>query len=262
MEELLKVKNLNYKLFKNLNLVVPTGSFISLSGSNNSGKTTLIKLLGGLLPTQNTILLNNVYLESYDFSELYQLVGVVISSELDPFLFDTVEKELLFVLHNNNPPNKKKRYQEIIKLFNLESYLYINPNTLNYNLKIKLSLALSLLTKPKLLLLDNITVNMTKEEKIALLNILKHFNIEEHLTIIMATLDLNDTITTDYLYILNNGSIALAGTPEEVLIKDNILNKLGLRLPFMYDLEVKLKDYNLITDFTLDMSTLVGALWK
>ena len=48
----------------------------------------------------------------------------------------------------------------------------------------------------------------------------------------------------------------------EVLEKDNILNKLGLRLPFMVDLSVKLKDYDLIKDIELNKNRMVDILWK
>ena len=70
------------------------------------------------------------------------------------------------------------------------------------------------------------------------------------------------TIYTDYLYILDKGKILLEGIPIEVLKKDNVLNKIGLQIPFMIDLSVKLKDYNLIDDTILNMDKMVNLLWK
>ena len=54
----------------------------------------------------------------------------------------------------------------------------------------------------------------------------------------------------------------MEGVSKEILIRDNILNKIGLKVPFMYDLSVKLMDYNLLGDIELDKDRMVDQLWK
>ena len=66
----------------------------------------------------------------------------------------------------------------------------------------------------------------------------------------------------NYLYIINESTIILEGEPLSVLVKDNILNRIGLEVPFMIDLSVKLQDYNLLTTTELDMERMVEELWK
>lgn len=78
----------------------------------------------------------------------------------------------------------------------------------------------------------------------------------------MATINLNITINTDYIYVLNNSEIVLEGEPLSVLEKDNILNKVGLELPFMLDLSVKLRDYDLLKKTELDIDRMVDTLWN
>ena len=56
--------------------------------------------------------------------------------------------------------------------------------------------------------------------------------------------------------------MALKGTPLEVLKHDNIINKIGLDVPFMVDLSVKLKDYDLIDGIELDQDRMLDILWK
>ena len=84
------------------------------------------------------------------------------------------------------------------------------------------------------------------------------------LTIIMTTSNLEDCIQSDYIYVIDNNIVALEGKPTEVLQKDNILNKIGLELPFMIDLSVKLRDYDLIgnVDINMDIEGMVNLLWK
>ena len=81
-------------------------------------------------------------------------------------------------------------------------------------------------------------------------------------TIILSTNNLEDTINTDYLYILDKGKIVVEGAPLTVLKEDTLINRLGLTLPFMVDLSLKLKFYELIDDIELDMEALVNKLWK
>ena len=82
------------------------------------------------------------------------------------------------------------------------------------------------------------------------------------LTVIITVTNLEISIDTDYLYIIDKGNLELSGKPLEVLEKDNIINKIGLNIPFMIDLSVKLRDYDLITDIETDYDRMIEALWK
>ncbi len=61
---------------------------------------------------------------------------------------------------------------------------------------------------------------------------------------------------------MDKGKIVLEDEPLNIIIKDNVLNKIGLKLPFMVDLSVKLQDYNLIDDLELDVDRMVDRLWN
>ena len=105
---------------------------------------------------------------------------------------------------------------------------------------------------------------MTKEEKENIINVLRKYQSKSDLTIIITTSNLSDCLESDYIYVINNNSIVLEGEPLEVLQKDNILNRVGLELPFIIDLSVKLRDYDLINDIELNMTLdrMVNILWK
>lgn len=265
MENVVTVKNLNYKnIIKNISLDVPKGAMIAISGSNKCGKTTLIKLLCGILEDNENIIFEKVYLNSLSKTDIYKKIGFVIPSVKSPFLFNSVEQELLFVLDNLglNEEQKKERYKTIVSLFKLRPHTMKDPNKLYLFLKIKLQLALAVIHKPKLLLIDDICTKLTKEEKKEILTILKKLNEEENLTIIMTTDNLEETLDYEKLYILNKGEVILSGEPLEVLKEDSLLNKIGLSLPFMVDLSLKLKYYDLVEHIETDMERLVNTLWK
>lgn len=64
------------------------------------------------------------------------------------------------------------------------------------------------------------------------------------------------------MIVLNHGKIYLRGAPLEVMKEDQKLIHLGLELPFMVDLSLKLQFYELLDDIILDMEGMVNTLWK
>ncbi len=265
MENIMEIENLNYKnIFKNFNISIKKNQFITISGPNKCGKTTLIKILDRQIKTNNSIKLNNRYLEDYNIKDLKERIGTVIFADDNSFLFNTVEEELMFLLDNKDivKAEKIKRYKEIIKRFKLNKYQNVNPNTLYKNLQIKLKLAMAIILKPDILLLDDICSRMSRKETTEIHDILKYLKEEEKMTVIMTTDNLEETIASDILYIVSDGNVLLKGKPLDVLEKDNVLNRLGLELPFMMDLSVKLRDYDLIKEPELDMDRMVDILWK
>lgn len=262
---LIEIINLNYKeIFQEFNLTIEKEKWIAVSGTNCSGKSTLIKLLSTLISTDNTIFYKGVPIEKINKSDIQKEIGVVVLEDQFEFSYSTVEEELFSILENLqiNQKEKIEEYQKVVKLLNMENILTENPNTLNRNSKIKLLLAATLISKPKVLLLDDICSMMTKIETKEILNALKELNQKEKTTIIMTTDNLNEVLDVDYLYILEKGHIALEGIPLEILEQDSKLNRLGLSIPFMVDLSVKLKDYGLIDETILDMDRMVEVLWK
>jgi len=263
MKEVVIIDDLNYKdILKSINLSAKKNEILTISGSNKCGKTTLLKILYGLIKTNNSILINDKYIEEYNVKVLSDLIGYVTYRNNYIFKYDTVEDELTYLLDftDLDTKSKNKRYKEIIKLFKLTKYEKLNPKELYRNLQLKLELAKEIILPKEILLLDDICLNMTKEETKEILNILKE--LKKETTIIMSTMNLEEALESDYIYILSDGKIVLEGTKEEVLVKDNVLNKLGLELPFMIDLSVKLKDYDLIDNIELDMDRMVDILWK
>lgn len=260
MKNIIEINSLNYKkVFKDFSLSIEKNKFITISGSNKSGKTTLIRILGKQIETSKMIKIENKFLEDYNISDLSKMIQIVIPGDRKKFLNDTLEKELLFIKDYND---NQTSFNELIKKFKLNKYLNKNPNDLDLNIQTKIYLVKALLKEPKILLVDDLNYYLEKKEVQELLKIIKDINKENKITIIYATDNLEEVIESDYLYILSAGNIILEGNPLQVLQKDNMLNKLGLELPFMIDLSVKLRDYDLIQDIELDMDRMVEKLWK
>lgn len=235
------------KLFENLNISVEKNTITTISGSNSCGKTTLMRILNREVITDNTILLNNININDYTIKDYTNLIQAVIPLEI-VFNEKTLEKELSNI--------------ELVKGLRIKSILNKDISTLTIKEKVLAQLAIAIDNKPEVLLLDNIFIYFNDKEKEDIFNFIRKFQKKNNLTVLLTTIDLKDSLYTDYLYIIGNKSIVLEGKPLEVLEKDNVLNKVGLNIPFMADLSVKLKDYDLIDSIILDKDRMVDILWK
>lgn len=269
MAIILDIKNLNYQyekttIFKDFNLRVEEGKYIGIVGGNASGKTTLIKLITGTLPSNNSITIGYTYVDNCYIKDFSRKLGIVFGSNLDSFLFEDVYKEMAFSLENLNIEIKEieKRILEISKLLGISKLLDKKTKDLTNSEKQEVLLAISLLHKPKILLLDNAFSMMDNKTRIKIKDALKKYHEKYKITVILTTTSLEDTLDVDYLYILHNGNIVMEGELFAVLREDRLLNRLGLSLPFMVDLSLKLEFYELLDKIEIDMNRLVDNLWK
>lgn len=269
MSNILEIKNLNFKynkttIFKDFNLSIEEGKFVSIAGNNTSGKTTLIKLICGILPSKESITVGYSYVDDKRIKDHTKDFGVVFGNKLERFIFEDVYKEMAFPLENLNIEVKEieKRILEISSLFKINKLLDKKIKDLNMSEKQTLLIAIALLHNPKILLLDNAFSMMNKTQKKEIIKSLKSYQQENNLTIIQTTTNLEDTVYCDYLYIMNEGDILIEGEPLTVFKEDTLLNHLGLSLPFMVDLSLKLKFYEVLDDIELDIDRMVNTLWK
>lgn len=248
MTKIIEINNFSDdKLFENLSINIEKNKITTISGANSCGKTTLMRILNREIITENDILLNNININDYTISEYTNLVQTVIPNEI-VFNENTLEKEL------NNI--------DLVKGLRIKSILNKNIKDLTIKEKVLAQLAIALDNKPQVLLLDNVFIYFNDKEREEIFTFLRNFQKKYNLTVVLTTIDLRDSLYTDYLYIIGNKKIILKGVPLKVLEKDNILNKVGLNIPFMADLSVKLKDYDLLDSIILEKDRMVDILWK
>ena len=157
----------------------------------------------------------------------------------------------------------KKIVKDISKDLKISKILNNKIDDLNYYEMLRVYLATILVNSPKLLLLDDPGLYLSPLEKEEFMGILEQIR-STGVTIILSTSCLDEVIYTinSTLYILDDGNIVSSGDMLKVLNDDSLLNKLGLNLPFMIDLSVKLKYYNLVSKINMSPLGMVDSLWK
>lgn len=257
MKDLIKIDSLNYlDIFNNLSLNIKEGDYLCISGPNNCGKTTLIRILDNQIDIEFPIYIDNKKISDYKINDYNRIVQTIIPLEIS-FKELTLEEELLQQKNDNS-----KLYTYIIKSLKLSKLITKKIKDLTEKEIVMAQLIIGLLNEPKILLIDSLDSFFKKEELINLHKFIKDIKNKLGITIIETTTNLDNSIYASSLVIIANGHIELEGEPLVILEKDNIINKIGLRLPFMVDLSVKLKDYDLIDKIELDKDRMVDNLWK
>lgn len=225
MKKLIELKSLNIVFYEN--------KFYTISGSNNSGKTTLIRILNAS---------DNLFKAVIPFE-----LRINRDNLLEELNYQKIDKELV---------------DYILKGLKIKGISKQPINSLSKKEIILIQIALALAKRPKALLLDSIDNYLSEDEINKLFKFLKDYQNKYTLAVINTTINLKESLLTDYLYVLHKGEVILEGEPLNVLQNDNILNRIGLEVPFMIDLSVKLRDYELISGIELDQDRMVDILWK
>ena len=264
MNNTIAFSNWNFlSLFQNFSLAIKSKTLTSIAGPNNCGKTTLLRALCGQKKMQEDITVLGKKQSTYKITDYSRIVRGVFPLEYTPIL-ETVEEELNYATDKLflRKTEKSKRLREIYKNLSLNKLKKSLIKDLTEEEFIRLQLALTIAEMPKIMVIDDISVYIGKEEMKKIVEYFKELIKEYGITIVMTTSRLDDTMSSDELVILSENQVVLQDKPLDVLQKDNILNKVGLQVPFMIDLSVKLKDYNLIDNIELDMDRMVDILWK
>ena len=206
----------NYKAKKALNgvsLTIKQGELFGLLGVNGAGKTTLIKILCGLTrKTSGTITINNFNLDK----EVDKIKEIIDISPQETSVANnlTVKENLEFFanIYNNNDTNT---INEIVDIFNLNEVLNQRAKTLSGGYKRRLSIAIALISKPKILFLDEPTLGLDVFARRELWNIIK--KLQKNITIILTSHYLEEIENLcDRVAILSNGKLLKTGTIEEI----------------------------------------------
>lgn len=257
MNSFLEIKGLKSN---NLDISIEKNTISTFSGANNCGKTTLIRILSKLLDIESEITLENKKISDYKLEEYNEIVKSVIPKEIT---FDEINiEEELYNKCYLEYKEKEQIINYIIKGLKIKKILTKDIKTLNSREITLTQIAIALINKPKLLLIDSLDIYFNLEDQKTIINFLKDYIRTYGLTVVITTTDLEISLETDYLYIIDKGDLVLSGAPQEVLQKDNVINKIGLNIPFMIDLSVKLRDYELIKDIETDYDRMIEALWK
>jgi len=234
---------------EDINLEIDEGSFVGIIGHTGSGKSTLIQHMNGLLkPREGRIKVDDrdIWEKGYKRSEVRQKVGLVFQYPEHQLFEETVFKDVAFGPRNIglNEKDITKRVKWAMNMVGL-SYNDLkeaSPFGLSGGQRRRIAIAGVLAMRPKYLVLDEPTAGLDPEGRREILGHIRDMNRKQGITIIIVTHNMDEIARlADRIIVMEKGRIAHSGTPEEVFSDGGLLKEMGLGLPSMSSLMVKLK---------------------
>lgn len=225
-----KLKAPSGEMDLSVQLSIPKESFVCIYGKSGAGKTTLFRILSGLMqPDSGSITMNDeTWLDTQNNINLKpqkRRVGFVFQ---DYALFPnmTVQENLNYALHKGQ---SSEVVEELIELMELGSLADRKPETLSGGQKQRVALARALVQKPEILLLDEPLSALDHEMRIKLQQYILKVHRQYRLTTLLISHDVSEILRmADILYHLDEGKIIRQGKPVEVFTRKEISGKLQL----------------------------------
>lgn len=199
-----------------VSLSVAQGELVSLLGVNGAGKSTLIHLLTGLItPTAGDALIHGKSIVK-DPHQVKSLLGVSPQeTAIAPNLTVRENLELMAGVHGFDRKKTKSKTDELITNFNLSTVEKQKSKTLSGGWKRRLSIAMALISEPKVLFLDEPTLGLDILARRELWQVIE--KIRGTATIVLTTHYLEEAdALSDRIFILKNGRLEAAGTSDEL----------------------------------------------
>ncbi|HCC08230.1 MAG TPA: ABC transporter ATP-binding protein [Clostridiales bacterium] len=197
-----------------ISLEVPYSQILGLLGPSGSGKTTLIKIISGIDAASSGEV--NVLNEKMPKLSVMSKIGYMAQS--DALYGDlTAEENLKFFasMYNLNGTKQKQRIAEVMQLVDLSDHLKKQVKQYSGGMKRRLSLAIALIHKPPVLILDEPTVGIDPVLRKSIWNELYKLK-DEGTTIIITTHVMDEVEKCDYLGMIRDGKLIASGTPNEI----------------------------------------------
>ncbi|MHC5293505.1 energy-coupling factor ABC transporter ATP-binding protein [Listeria welshimeri] len=251
---------------KDVSISAEKGEWVALVGHNGSGKSTIAKLLNGLLfPEEGLIKIGHFVLSEKNIWEIRRQVGMVFQNPDNQFVGATVQDDVAFGLENHGVPHDTmvKRVESALNEVGMQSYALHEPARLSGGQKQRVAIAGVLALQPDVIILDEATSMLDPRGRAEVMETIRIMREQEDITVISITHDLDEVLFADRVIVMNNGEIHSEGTPQEIFQQADTMREIGLGVPFIIELQEKLVAGGFETESTvLSEGALLDQLWK
>lgn len=233
-------------VLKKINFKVKKGSWTALIGHNGSGKSTISKLINGLLlpdkDSGSVITVSGMNLNSENVWDIREKVGIVFQNPDNQFVGATVGDDVAFGLENRGVPRDQmvQTVKKVLSDVGMLDYIDAEPANLSGGQKQRVAIAGILAVEPEIIILDESTSMLDPSGRDQILKIIKRLMSEKNLTILSITHDIDEADMADNVIVLNDGKILAQASPTEIFSQTEMSRQIGLDIPFVDKLIYKL----------------------
>lgn len=244
---MIKVENVYFKyksnktnILEGLNFSVNDGEIIAIVGENGSGKSTIGRLISGILKLKS----GSIKIDDIDVNKNYNLIkdkiGIVFQNPENQIIFNNIYDELSFSLKGLEKSEINERIDWALKQVGMYEFKEHDLYTLSLGQKQRIMIAEVLAKKPKYIILDEPTTMIDSQGKEEIYKIIRELQKQKY-TIICITNLADEILLADKTLILDNGKIVHEIAKEDLINKAYLLDKFSIRQPTLLKILTELK---------------------
>lgn len=267
MEKIIRVEHVDFSynkpssFIKDMSFEIPRGKYTCIIGPNGSGKTTVSKLISGILISdKGDIFVDGMIINNQNMPEIRKYIGVIFQNPDNQYMSSSLKEDIIFALENHNvDPNKMEEIiNEAARKCNASHLLAKSPSSMSGGEKQKGNLASVLALEPKVLVLDEACSMLDGTSKKEMRHLISNMK-EEGMTIVSITHDSEELLLADYIILMNKGEIVFEGNKEELYKFDTSLY--NVELPYIMQLEKEMGNENFSSEEEF-LYKVGETLWK
>ena len=265
----IEVRNLDFSYDKERMVVdkatfsIEKGTYTTIIGHNGSGKSTIAKLLLGLLEKAGgEIYIDGMELTLENLPKIRNRIGIVFQNPDNQFIGSTVRDDIAFGLENHCVPQEQMDgiIEEYAARVNMSDFLESEPTKLSGGQKQRVAIASVLAMNLNIIVFDEATSMLDPSGKRDINRLIKQLHKEREITIISITHDIEDVAQSDNVIVVENGRIAMTGTPKEIFRNEKVMVKMQLDIPFVYKVKKELQKKGIRVSDTLSMERMAEEI--
>ena len=222
-------------VFEQANIELKEGEWTAILGCNGCGKSTLVRLMNGLLQLQDGNLSVNGINAGNPANkwELCKICGMVFQNPDNQIIGTVVEEDVGFGPENLGVPTEEiwQRVEDSLKAVGMIEYRHHSPNKLSGGQKQRVAIAGVMAMRPKCIILDEPTAMLDPNGRKEVLEAVSDLNRREGVTVILITHYMEEVVHADKVYVMDNGEVVMQGTPREIFSQVETLKEYRLDVP-------------------------------
>ncbi|MDR1850845.1 MAG: energy-coupling factor transporter ATPase [Mycoplasmataceae bacterium] len=248
---------------------IKAGEYVCVIGHNGSGKSTISKLVMGLItPQSGQIFIKDLEMNNTNIKKIRNYLGIVFQNPDNQFIGLTVEDDIVFGLENNKvPQNLMSDVVDLVsKAVGMNDFVKDAPSMLSGGQKQRVAIASTLASNPEIVIFDESTAMLDPNAKEELKKLMYYLKDKYKKTIISVTHDMEEVTQADKVIVMSGGKVLKIGSPKEIFENRDFLLNVKLDVPFNLKLCMELEKQNKSKtkhfDLHIDSESIINDICK
>ena len=244
---------------EDVTLSIEKGSFVVVLGHNGSGKSTLAKHFNAvLLPSGGAVYVEGMNTRDEDLLlEIRRRVGMVFQNPDNQIVANVVEEDVAFAPENLGVPTAeiRRRVDDALAAVGMTEFTRHAPHLLSGGQKQRVAIAGVIAMEPECIVLDEATAMLDPAGRREVLDTVHQLNRQRGITVVHITHHMSEAEDADRVIVMNDGVVAMDGTPRDIFSRVEELCSLGLAAPDTVELLHRLNGHGMslpLTAITVD----------